>query len=109
MSDQKLLVLIVPALRGDEIVDLLMACQDVEGFTRSPVAGFSREHSRFSLREAVQGHVDQMRFEIVAGEDVLSSLREQLGALAGRDRFFFYSLALWDSGYLAVEAGDDRD
>ena len=98
MSARELLVVIVPATRRDDVVDLLMASNDIDGFTRSEAAGFSRQHSHFSLRESVQGFVDQERFEIVCDPALVDGFLKQLGSLAGRDSFFFWGTSLTREG-----------
>lgn len=97
---RELLVLIAPANRRDELVDTLMACENVAGFTRSPAAGFSRHHSHFSLRESVQGYVDQERFEVVCDKEVVDDLLKRFECLAGRDQFYFWSTPLSREGTL---------
>ncbi len=100
MSDLECLVLIVPAKRRDEVVDLLMAEAALSGFTRGAVAGFGREHSHFSLREAVQGFEDQERFEVIADGAAIETALEQLNAIAGTDRFFFWTYSIGRQGRL---------
>jgi len=110
MNDFQILVLLVPAARRDEVVDVLMGCEALEGFTRERAAGFSREHSRFSLREAVQGYEDQERFEVVATGPVIDDLLARVAEVAGRDHFFYWVQPVLRSGRLggaARHAGDD--
>jgi hypothetical protein len=103
MNDTQILVLLVPLARRDEIVDLFMACDAVEGFTRLRAAGFSREHSRFSLREAVQGYEDQERFEIVCTPAVMEDLLSRLEAIAGHDHFFYWVQPVLRQGRLVPQ------
>ncbi|MEE4276962.1 MAG: DUF3240 family protein [Halieaceae bacterium] len=102
MNDAQILVLLVPAARRDEVVDLLMACDHIEGFTRLRAAGFSREHSRFSLREAVQGYEDQERFEVVCPPPVIDELLDSINAIAGRDHFFYWVQPVLRQGRLGM-------
>jgi hypothetical protein len=90
MNDAQILVLLVPAARRDEVVDVLMACEALEGFTRLRADGFSREHSRFSLREAVQGYEDQERFEVVCPPSLIDDLLARIAVIAGRDHIFYW-------------------
>jgi len=100
MIRPELLVLIVPVTRRNEVVDLFMEMEGVSGFTRSPAAGFSREHSHFSLREAVQGFEDQERFEILLDAERVDALLQELTAISGRDRFFFWTSPVARQGRL---------
>ena len=102
MNESQLLVVLVPAARRDEVVYLLMACEHIEGFTRQRAAGFSREHSRFSLREAVQGYEDQERFEVVCAPAVMDGVLSSLDAIAGHDRFFYWVQPVLRQGRLGA-------
>lgn len=109
MNDAQILILLVPAARRDEVVDVLMACEALDGFTRERAAGFSREHSRFSLREAVQGYEDQERFEVLGSPAVLDDVLARVAEIAGRDHFFYWILPVVRVGRLgsaARRAGD---
>jgi hypothetical protein len=100
VRERELLIVIVPAQRRAEVVDLFMATQALDGFTRTQAAGFSREHSHFSLTEAVQGFADQERFEIIGTPEVIDELLAALGKIAGRDRFFFWTMPVSRQGRL---------
>lgn len=104
MSGVELLVVMVPVARCDEVVDALIALEEVAGFTRSRAAGFGREHSHFSLRESVQGYLDQERFELICEHDQVDGVLETVRALAGRDRFFYWVSPLTRSGRLGTPA-----
>ena len=95
---RQLLVLLAPAGRRDDLVDLLMAREELSGFSCHACAGFSREHSRLSLRESVQGYRDQVRFEVLAEAAQLDALLVEIAALAGRDRFHWWRLPVIDEG-----------
>lgn len=65
MSDHQLLIVVVPFEIKDDVVDTLMGLKDISGFNLATIAGYSREHSRFNIREQVEGHRQLFRFEIL--------------------------------------------
>jgi len=104
MTNFALLVIVVPEARRDEVVDLLMADETSSGFTRSPAAGFGREHSHFSLRESVQGFEDRERFELVCDANLVERLLSELREIAGRDRFFYWTFPVSGHGVLSDQS-----
>ncbi|MFT4768292.1 MAG: hypothetical protein ACI8RN_001426 [Glaciecola sp.] len=50
MSNDALLVLMAPASRRDDIVDVLMTLESISGFSLTEAADFSRAHSQFNQR-----------------------------------------------------------
>lgn len=102
-SPRQLLVVLVPSGRSDDLVDLLMGRVELSGFSRSAAAGFSREHSRLSLRESVQGYRDQVRFEVLGDARLLDTLLAEIADLAGRDRFHWWRLPVLDEGSLGSD------
>ncbi len=100
MTSRELLVVVAPANRRDELVDMLMSAEGISGFTLSSAAGFSHLHSGYTLRESVQGYVDQERFEIACDSQRLDELLESFRALAGRDSFYFWTTPLSREGTL---------
>jgi len=105
LSDGELLVLIVPAARVDDVVDFLIGIERLAGFSRSRVAGFSREHSRLSVREAVLGYREQARFEVQADSELLDTVVRDLAGIAGRDRFRYWRLPLTATGTISDPDG----
>jgi hypothetical protein len=100
MSDTRLLVLLSPADRRDDLVDALMGNADIGGFTLSPALGYSREHSHFSLGEQVAGYRDYSRFEVLFDarqqEQVLAALRQA----AGNERLRYWIMSVPETGHL---------
>ena len=75
MDDAQILVAIVPAEIKDDVIDTLIALEPISGFNLTRIAGYSREHSHFSLRERVENCLE-------AGCDiVLVCQPEDTGAL----------------------------
>ena len=100
MSPSEALVIMVPRQRRDDVVDALMGCEQLGGFTLSLAGGFSREHAQLDLRERVQGYRDVERFEVLCTPEVRSELLERLAAVAGMDRFRYWVLPLLEQGGL---------
>lgn len=109
LKPSELLVLIVPLARSDEVVDFLIGRDQLSGFTRSAAAGFSREHSGLSVREAVLGYSEQARFEVLGQAALLDALVHDLSAIVGRDHFRYWRLPLTSTGVIAGPAGDASD
>lgn len=106
LKPDELLVVIVPETRAEEIVDFLIGQEALNGFTRSQVAGFSREHSLLSVREAVLGYREQARFEVLGSAALLDGLIRDLAGIAGRDRFRWWRLPLSGTGAVAGPDGE---
>lgn len=106
LSDAQLLVLLVPAARADDVVDFLIGEERLSGFTRARVAGFSRQHSHLSVREAVLGYREQARFEVQGEAGLLDTLVRDLAAIAGRDSFRYWRLPLAATGSISDPGGD---
>tara|TARA_R110002072_G_scaffold213_8_gene1515 strand:- start:19426 stop:19728 length:303 start_codon:yes stop_codon:yes gene_type:complete len=65
MSEQQLLSIIVPIDLRDDMVDVLAGCDMVSGFNMSSIAGYSREHSQYDLRELVEGYRALCQFDVI--------------------------------------------
>ncbi len=64
----------------DEVIDAMMNLEVLSGFTLGAVDGYSREHSRYDIREQVAGYRRMCRIEVMHGEDqeqmLLAALQE---------------------------------
>ena len=78
VSDKQLLVLIGAQETRDELVDLLMAQTYLSGFSLSDIAGYSAEHSEFSVQEQVAGSRLMCRFEVMLHSCHLDQLKQAL-------------------------------
>lgn len=65
MDDQQLLIMIVPLNLKDDVVDCLMAYDDISGFNMTTMAGYSKEHSQYDLGEQVEGYRQFFKFEVM--------------------------------------------
>ena len=106
MTDLQLLVLLAPAERRDDLVDVLMELAVTSGFTLTPALGFSREHSHFSLREQVAGYRDVDRFEILAARAELPAVLAALSAACGNERLRYWIADIAGSGHLPQPGGE---
>lgn len=61
----QLLIVIVPGTIRDDLIDALIAYEDMSGFSMQEINGYSREHSQYSLSEQVSGYRKLYRFEIL--------------------------------------------
>ena len=106
MDDVQMLVVIVPAEIRDDVVDTLIALEPISGFNLTRIAGFSREHSHFSLRERVEGHREMYRFEVLhenAQQEILLQALEPVCALA---RARYWILPLSGQGHFGIPGSD---
>ena len=65
MAELQLLVMMVPGEIKDDVVDTLIACDGISGFNMETIAGYSKEHSKYNLREQVEGYREFFEFEVM--------------------------------------------
>jgi hypothetical protein len=65
MYEQQLLVMMVPSQIRDDVIDILMASDGISGFNMETIAGYSKEHSQYNLREQVEGFREFFEFEVM--------------------------------------------
>lgn len=99
MHDLQLLVAIVPAEIKDDVVDTLIALEPISGFNLTRIAGYSREHSHFSLREQVEGHREMYRFEVMHEPALEATLLEALDEVCAVARARYWILPLRAQGH----------
>lgn len=112
MGPSKLLVVLAPRVRRDDLVDLLMAREELSGFTLLPALGYSREHSHFSTREQVVGYRDVDRFEILLSPEALPALLDALARAGGTQPLRYWTLDCVETGPergTATTADDDNN
>lgn len=103
MSNDALLVFTTPARRRDDIVDTLMGFEAISGFSVTDVAGYSRGHSRFNLRERVQGFGDYERFEVLCDAPTRQALLVVLAEVAGRDHLRYWVTPVLEEGAVGAQ------
>ena len=62
MDDRQLLVMMVPGDLRDDVIDSLISGEGISGFNMTTIAGYSREHSQYDLREQVEGYRQLFKF-----------------------------------------------
>ncbi len=97
------LIVIVPTELKDTMVDTLIGLDRISGFNMDNVAGFSREHSRFSVREQVQGYRRLFRFEVICKRDHLNELVAALRPICAPVKARFWVTPVIDQGHFAAE------
>jgi hypothetical protein len=105
MPERQMLVLVVPRELRDDLVDTLVSTDLVSGFNLGQIAGFSREHSRFSLREQVVGYRELFRFEIVHDSDGRDALMSALAPVCERTHCRYWLLPLLQEGHFGPATG----
>jgi len=100
MPDTRLLVLLAPAERRDDLVDALMEKADISGFTLTPALGYSREHAHFSVSEQVAGYREYSRFEVLFEAGQQEQLLEALSLAAGNEQLRYWITDAPETGHL---------
>ena len=106
MHDAQILVAIVPAEIKDDVVDILITLEPISGFNLTRIAGFSREHSHFSLREQVEGHCEMYRFEVMHEPAQEAILLEALGQVCEVAQARYWILPLRAMGHFGEPPGE---
>lgn len=99
MSECQILVVVIPNELKDELVDTLISLEGISGFNMARIAGFSREHSQYNLRERVVGYRDLFRFEVVHAQPDQAGLLEALEPVCGRARSRYWIVPLLEEGH----------
>lgn len=99
MDDAQILVAIIPAEIKDDVVDILIALEHISGFNLTRIAGYSREHSHFSLREQVEGYREMYRFEVLHERAREESLIQALGRVSAVVRARYWIVPIRGQGH----------
>ena len=81
MPEQFLLSVVTPLQLRDQVVDALIACEFISGFSLANIAGYSRDHAHYRLLEQVEGYEEFARFEVIHGAEHQAALLEALRPL----------------------------
>tara|TARA_R110002073_G_scaffold83941_1_gene199900 strand:- start:19 stop:321 length:303 start_codon:yes stop_codon:yes gene_type:complete len=88
MAEMQLLTIVVPIDLRDDVIDALSCFAGISGFNMSAIAGYSREHSQYDVREQVEGCRDLSRFEVMHEfryqKELLACLRAALTSATAR-------------------------
>lgn len=95
-----ILVAIVPEILKDKVVDILMAEENLTGFSLAKIQGFSKAHSHYSVREQVEGYRDFYRFEILHQATNSEQLCHLLSTTNKEKKIRYWILPLIETGVL---------
>ncbi|MCX7546089.1 DUF3240 family protein [Marinicella gelatinilytica] len=100
MNDPQLLTIIIPLSMKNTLVDVLMAYQDISGFTMTKVAGFSRRHNQYNIKEQVAGYQNFFRIEVALSRVQVKPLLQHLCQFKDRFPLRYWLLPLTDTGII---------
>ena len=100
---QSLLVLNLTPELEEDLVDFLLAREEVEGFTSFELRGHG-EHENLSVAEQVSGRRRRLQFEIRLQREAVDALLDALGREVGHD-IRFRELPILRSGIAGGGAG----
>jgi len=84
-----LLVLNIPPALEDDMVDYLLALEEVKGFT-SFIAQGHGGGERLTVTEQVSGRRQRVQFEIIVDEELVELIVSGLSASVGRDIAYWH-------------------
>ncbi|MDX1525814.1 MULTISPECIES: DUF3240 family protein [Idiomarina] len=104
MSEYELLHVIFPAKLRAHVVDVLLADEQLSGFSLAEIDGHSRQNSQLDRLEQVVGYRRMLRLEVMVTEPekqrVLTLLKQLKPASAESLGVRFYTLPISSSGHL---------
>lgn len=100
MDNCQLLILMIPAELRDDVVDCLMACDQVSGFNMTTMAGYSKEHSQYDLREQVEGYREFFKFEVMHPAAQQAALMDSLRPVCAAARIRYWLVPVREQGHL---------
>jgi hypothetical protein len=84
----------------DDVVDALIALENISGFSMTATDGYSRRHSQYDLREQVAGYRRLCRAEVVHPEAQEHALLATLESLCGASHIRYWITSLASAGQL---------
>ena len=100
MDEQQLLVMMIPTSLKDDVVDCLMACEAISGFNMMAMAGYSKEHSQYELREQVEGYRQFFKFEVMHLRAQHSELMSTLRPACATANIRYWIVPVLEQGHL---------
>ena len=100
MDDPQLLIMMAPDEIRDDIVDSLTACEGISGFKMTTMAGFSKEHSLYDLREQVEGHRQFFKFEVMHSRKRQAGLLAAFGPVCSSAKVRYWIVPVLEQGHL---------
>lgn len=105
MPDYQLLIVVVPVDIKDDVVDTLIGLEGISGFNLETIAGYSREHSQFNIREQVEGYRQLFRFEVMHRADQQDQLISSLRPVCAGPHLRYWIVPIIEQGHF----GDAND
>lgn len=91
-----LLVINLPVELEEDLVDFLLANEEVEGFTSFPVRGHG-EHQGMTVAEQVSGRKKRLQFETIISEELTDSLTDGLSDVGKGIRYWLIPIIQFGS------------
>ena len=100
MADLQLLVLMLPGDIRHDVVDTLIGCEGISGFNMTTISGYSKEHSRYDLREQVRGHRQFFKVEVMHEPSQRAAVLATLRPVCASAKVRYWILPLLEQGHL---------
>lgn len=97
MNEQLLIVMVAETIRED-MIDALIQCQSIGGFSQYAINGYSREHSQYDLSEQVAGYRKLCRFEIQHGTEQEGELLALVRAVCSASQARYWVVPILHGG-----------
>lgn len=95
---EQILTAVFPESVREEIIDALIALEEVSGFNLSAIDGYSRQHSHYDISEQVTGYRRLCRLEVVHPREHQSMLLSSLSSAASASHLHYWVTPVLDSG-----------
>jgi len=100
MDDHQLLIMMVPGEIRDDVIDSLSGCEEISGFNMTTMAGFSREHSQYDLREQVEGYRQLFKFEVMHARTQQAALLAALRPVCSSASIRYWIVPVREQGHI---------
>lgn len=100
MDDRQLLVMMVPGDLRDDVIDSLISGEGISGFNMTTIAGYSREHSQYDLREQVEGYRQLFKFEVMHEPGHQVELLARLRPVCASANIRYWIVPVLEQGHL---------
>jgi hypothetical protein len=100
MDDHQLLIMMVPGELRDDVVDSLSGCEGISGFNMTTMAGFSKEHSQYDLREQVEGYRKFFKFEVMHARPQQATLLAVLRPVCSSANIRYWIVPVLEQGHI---------
>jgi hypothetical protein len=100
MDDHQLLIMMVPGEIRDDVIDSLSGCEGISGFNMTTMAGFSKEHSQYDLREQVEGYRQFFKFEVMHARTQQEMLMAALRPVCSSASIRYWLVPVLEQGHM---------